>query len=296
MASVYADPRLRNKRSYIAVGAFDGSFKEYVVTKNLSTNVTTGSLVAVAGATASNCPQGRILREVGKRLYPDAHPGITTMMVRVYDANSGLSGFIDPNAPLFAVFNSDKPVEIVDGGDDNGATPHKGQPVFTTGDIITSGGDITAQTGDITATAGNIVASSGYIAGTVSLGSVSSGPVYSGIVTDGGSGNINVSADATTANSFVATFNTGGIAATKIVYVYFGPGATQVAPPAGTMVSLVLVNNSGNAINVTFNNVTPNIIVGNLNIGTNGFLNGTCRAWNFVSDGANLYLVGSATY
>lgn len=165
MASVYADPRLRNKRSYITAGAFDGSFFDYVVTKNVSTNVTTGTLVAVPGANASNCPQGRILREVGKRLYPDAHPGITTMMVKVYDAISCLSGYIDPNAPLFAVFNSDKPVEIVDGGDDNGATPHKGQPVFTTGDIITSGGDITAQTGNITATAGDITAGDDISAG-----------------------------------------------------------------------------------------------------------------------------------
>jgi hypothetical protein len=164
MASVFADPRERNKRSYIAAGAFDGSFFDYTVTKNVATNVTTGTLSAVAGA-AGNCPQGRILREIGKRLYPDAHPGITTMMVKVYDAVTGLSGYIDPNAPLFAVFNSDKPVEIVNGGDDNGATPHKGSPVFTTGDIITSGGDITAQTGDITATAGDIIAGDDISAG-----------------------------------------------------------------------------------------------------------------------------------
>jgi hypothetical protein len=87
------------------------------------------------------------------------------MMVKVYDANSGLSGFIDPNAPQFAVFNSDKPIEIVDGGDNNTTTPHKGSPVFTTGDIITSGGDITAQTGDITATAGDIIAGDDISAG-----------------------------------------------------------------------------------------------------------------------------------
>jgi hypothetical protein len=79
-------------------------------------------------------------------------------MVGVFDADSGLSGYIDPNAPQFAVFNSDKPVEMVDGGDTNTTTPHKGQPVYTTGDIITSGGNIIAQTGDITASAGQIVA------------------------------------------------------------------------------------------------------------------------------------------
>jgi hypothetical protein len=60
-------------------------------------------------------------------------------MVGVYDADSGLRGYIDPNAPIFAVFNSDKPVEMVDGGDNNTATPHKGAPVYTTGDVIADG-------------------------------------------------------------------------------------------------------------------------------------------------------------
>jgi hypothetical protein len=158
MSSIHADPRLRNKRHYIAAEAFNSFFYSYSTSMDPTTYVTTGSLGPVAGASASNCPQGRILREIGKRLYPDAHPGISTMMVGVYDANSGLNGYIDPNAPHFAVFNSDKPVEIVDGGDNNTTVPHKGQPVYTTGDIITSAGDITAQTGDITATAGEVTA------------------------------------------------------------------------------------------------------------------------------------------
>lgn len=166
MASVFADPKLRNKRHYIAASSFNTVFYSYATTLNPTTFATTGALSAVSGATSANCSQGRILREVGNRLYPDAHPGISTMMVQVYDANSGLRGYIDPNAPQFAVFNSDKPIEIVDGGDNNTTVPHKGQPVFTTGDVIAGGevklgGQLQLASGTSTAafdtTTGNVV-------------------------------------------------------------------------------------------------------------------------------------------
>ena len=290
MASVYADPKLRSKRTYIATSSFNNQLYTYATTMTPPTYVTTGSLGAVTGATAANCPRGHFLRETGARLYPEANPGISTLMVGVYDANSGLKGYIDPNAPIFAVFNSDKPVEMVDGGDNNGATVHKGQPVYTTGDVIAVG-NITAQTGDITAQAG-------YIAGAVKLGTASTGNVYTGILANGGGGanaNANLYADTTTANSFIATFSSGGIGSGNTIYVYFGPSTTQVAPPAGTMVSLVLVNNSGNNVNVTFNQ-TGSVVIGSGNIGTSGFLTGTKRAWTFVSDGTNLYQVSSASY
>ncbi len=138
MASIYADPKLRSKRSYIAASSFNTVLYTYTTSLDPTTLVRTGSLGATTGATAGNCSQGRILRENGSRLYPDANPGISTLMVGVYDANSGLKGYIDPNAPQFAVFNSDKPVEMVDGGDNNTAVAHKGQPVYTTGGVIST--------------------------------------------------------------------------------------------------------------------------------------------------------------
>ncbi len=145
MASVYADPKLRSKRTYIAVSSFNNQLYTYTTAVNPRTFETTGSLGATTGATAANSPRGHFLRETGARLYPGANPGISTLMVGVYDADSGLRGYIDPNAPIFAVFNSDKPVEMVDGGDNNTATPHKGQPVFTSGDVI-AGGQIRSYT------------------------------------------------------------------------------------------------------------------------------------------------------
>lgn len=140
MASVYADPKLRSKRTYIAVSSFDSNLYTYTTTQAPPpTFETTGSLAANASATTANCPRGHLLRETGARLYPGANPGISTLMVGVYDADSGLRGYIDPNAPNFAVFNSDKPVEMVDGGDNNTATTHKGAPVYTSGDVIADG-------------------------------------------------------------------------------------------------------------------------------------------------------------
>ncbi len=139
MASVYADPKLRSKRTYIATSSFDTVFYAYATASAAPTYEVTGSLSAVTGVSAAACPRGHLLRETGARLYPGANPGISTLMVGVYDASSGLRGYIDPNAPTFAVFNSDKPVEMVDGGDNNTATPHKGQPVYTSGDVLAGG-------------------------------------------------------------------------------------------------------------------------------------------------------------
>jgi hypothetical protein len=68
-------------------------------------------------------------------------------MVGVYDANSCLSGFIDPNASLFAVYNGDKPNYIADGVDPvTGLTVDQGPPVFTRGSV-TAGTTVTAGTG-----------------------------------------------------------------------------------------------------------------------------------------------------
>jgi hypothetical protein len=86
------------------------------------------------------CPKGRILRENGRKLFPGANPGITQYYVGVYDSVSPfLSGFIDPNAPTFAIFNTDKANYI-----ENNSDPVKGEdlgnPVYTDGNIETLGG------------------------------------------------------------------------------------------------------------------------------------------------------------
>jgi len=145
-----ANISLNPRRAYITTSAFNNDLYTYTVTTNPTTFVRTGTLAAnVTGATASTCPANRILRENGKRLYPDANPQISTLLVGVYDAVSGLNGFIDPNSPRFAIFNSDKANFLPNGIDPNGGLTDQGAPVYTRG-TITSGA--IAATGAVTAT------------------------------------------------------------------------------------------------------------------------------------------------
>ena len=125
----------RSKRSYMSVAAFDTSFFTYTVAMNTTTYVNTGTLTTVSGATAGNCPKGRVLRENGKKLFPDANPGITKFLVGVYDSITGFSGFIDPNGPVFTMYNSDKPTYLADTVGPDGVRAAKAPPVFTDGTI-----------------------------------------------------------------------------------------------------------------------------------------------------------------
>jgi hypothetical protein len=123
-------------KSYVATAPFHNDFFTYTVTTDRNTFKKTGALVAnVAGATASTCPAGRILRENGRKLYPSAHDGVRTLMVGVFDNQSMLSGFIDPNSPEFAVYNTDRPNYLVDAVDPAGGLTDQGPPVKTNGGV-----------------------------------------------------------------------------------------------------------------------------------------------------------------
>jgi hypothetical protein len=138
-------------RSYIAVSAFHLDFFSYTVSDGPAPGFAKiGSLVCVTGGTSGNCPKGRILRENGRKLYPDAYPSINVYMVGVYDAVTGFKGFIDPNSPVFAPFNTDKPTYIGDSTDPGpGGLLDRGAPVFTNSSVeagtsITAGTTLTA--------------------------------------------------------------------------------------------------------------------------------------------------------
>ncbi len=145
-ASHYSNGQLANgtRRSWISTAAFNDHFFSYTTTVNPTTFQTTGSLGAVTGATAGNCPAGRVLRENGKKLYPEAHNSITTYMVGVFDPESFLSGFIDPNSQIFALYNTDKPASLdtfylAQGANANGGARDLAPPVYTAGTVTASG-------------------------------------------------------------------------------------------------------------------------------------------------------------
>ena len=152
MSSVKTQSRYDASRhmNYISTAAFNTVFFTYTYVQPDPSNsfVGYGTLTAVSGATSSNCPAGRILRATNKKLYPDA-AGLPTTganavadrtpLVGVFDYHSGLSGFIDPNNSVFALYNGDKPIDSIDGADSNGHNTHKGMSVYTGGNVTASG-------------------------------------------------------------------------------------------------------------------------------------------------------------
>lgn len=133
------------EKSYVAAAAFHLDVYTYRVTQSQTTYQTTGTLTAnVTGATALTCPAGTVLRENGKKLYPGAHNGVTTLMVGIFwntsktdtTTSNMLSGFIDPNSPKFAVFSADRPNYMnVLPVDPTGGLADQGTPVVTNGVI-----------------------------------------------------------------------------------------------------------------------------------------------------------------
>jgi len=107
--------------------------------------VTTGSLTsyAAAGSNSSLFPQGRILRENGKRVHAGgSYPGVSTLMVGVFDNVTFTTGYIDPTSPLFTTTNGDRAVwpstNPIDPGP--GGKLDLAPPVYTNGNIITNAG------------------------------------------------------------------------------------------------------------------------------------------------------------
>jgi hypothetical protein len=196
MALAYEGDNYRSKRSYITTAPFNSNrIYQYNTQLNPTNLRTEGRLVATStlpsgvALSATNCPAGRILREVGRKLYPGANPGLalgdtysgavvgTTdtnkFWVMVYDAQTGLKGFIDPNAAIFTIYNSDKSVEIQDAFENAGGVPTRlGQPVNTAGNV-TLGGQL-ALTGTTKAIT-YVVTTSPYAFGTAA----NLGPFYS---------------------------------------------------------------------------------------------------------------------
>lgn len=113
---------------------------------NPRTLVKSGDLSYVTGATSSSCPAGRVLRENGRKLYPGAHNISTvngvvttfppsTVMVGVFDNQSGLNGFIDVNAPMFTLYNGDRANYLKDPVDPVGGLTDHSAPTLTNGGV-----------------------------------------------------------------------------------------------------------------------------------------------------------------
>uniref|UniRef100_A0A6C0DN19 Uncharacterized protein n=1 Tax=viral metagenome TaxID=1070528 RepID=A0A6C0DN19_9ZZZZ len=208
MSSVFTNRAEMSKKSYIAAQDFTGHLWSYATTRSQTTFVVTGSLTAQTGG---SYPKGAVLHETGKRLFPGANPGVTTMMVGVFNSDvvPALSGFIDPNSKYFTTFSIDKPVTIPNGYDQDDSTNlHSGQPVITNGSITAGGqvrcGTVTALPATGTATAIDGTLSQVY---TITANSITPTLTITGASTVPGAAiNLIVTGDGT---ARVITFGTG---------------------------------------------------------------------------------------
>lgn len=153
MAYAMVGAQARPKKEYIATAAFNNAFFTYTaIAPSGTTLANTGKMTLVTGATAANCPAGRILRELGAHLYPGANPGLlptdanynvfathgSHIFTKVYDAVTGLRGFIDANDKVFATYSNERPEEFVDVGEIDG-TGRRGPSIYTNGNLTVGG-------------------------------------------------------------------------------------------------------------------------------------------------------------
>jgi hypothetical protein len=125
------------RRSYLSTDPFNTVIFSYSTA--LVNQVYVGTLTVLPTATAANCPSGRVLHETGKKLFPGANNGINDYMVSVYDPVSMLTGFINPNQPIFSLMNTDRANFLLDGPSGAGtglSASGRANALYTRGDVL----------------------------------------------------------------------------------------------------------------------------------------------------------------
>ena len=249
----------RSEHSYITTAAFNGSIFEYTTQLNRTTLKREGKLTAITtnpsgvALSAANCPAGRILRETGNRLYPGVHPGLAVgdtfngtvvgttatnkYWVLIYDAQTGVRGYVDPNGSIFTTYSTDKPVEIIDPLESavGAAATRLGGPIYTLGNITTTGGSISAS-GNIITTGGSVIQQKPVLAAGTGLLTLTAAQTVGGVVTQAPSSTQSVTLPATA--DIITTM--GSNIGTTSEFIYINTSANVATVTAGD-VSTTLV-------------------------------------------------------
>ena len=255
--------------NYIATATYGDSIFVYTTSQNPSTLVYSGtlqSLLNLGTVTALTAPVGRILRTNGRKLFPGANPcssiittaggtvtvtQIRSQMVGVIDVVTGISGFIDPNDSLFAIYNVDKSIDFPNDGANPLNVAHRGPSVYTAGNV-TAGGNVVA-TGNVTA--GLQIGSTGVTALTTIAGTGAQatqaidptlGQLVTFIVSSTGSASITLTASSAALGSLVRLLITATTA--QNTTITFGTGFHSV----GTLIVTAAAGPANQSYIVTF--------------------------------------------
>ena len=144
-----------SRRSYLSTEPFNNSIYSYSTA--LVNNVLRGTLTPLAGATAANCPSGRIIHETGKMLFPTDNDD--EYLVSVYDPISMLTGFINPNESIYSIMNTDRANFLLDGPHGTGSALSSNAPAVV-GTIDFTAGYVDGGFKKINVSSLNITASS----------------------------------------------------------------------------------------------------------------------------------------
>lgn len=168
------------RRQYVSTGIFTNNFFTYRQT-GVSASGSPTFVLAVARAGDVNNPKGHILRENGRKLLQGVNPNLNdpvnttaqyTYLVGVIDTTvyPNVAGFIDPNCPLFAPFNTDKPYFLdspVEANDASTGLQDLGPSVYTRGDATIGGNLILTNT--YVSTGASPLAAGSAVVGTLTL-------------------------------------------------------------------------------------------------------------------------------
>lgn len=147
------------RRQYVSTGIFTNNFFTYKQT-GVSASGSPTFVLSVARAGDVNNPKGHILRENGRKLLQGVNTNLNdpvntaveyTYLVGVIDTTvyPNVAGFIDPNCPLFAPFNTDKPYFLdspLEAKDASTGLQDIGPSVYTRGDATIGGNLILTNT------------------------------------------------------------------------------------------------------------------------------------------------------
>jgi hypothetical protein len=251
-----------------------------------------GTLATIPGLTAGLCPAGRILRENGRKLYPGANPGVTQLLVGVYDDHTFTSGFIDPNSDIFAVFSGDKPYFVGNSSDPVSDLSQNGAPVYTNG-LVYAGGelDISGDAflhSDLRVTGDTLVEGILTVNGNTLL---KSDLIVRGSIDLSGAFLVNSKSQVLTVNgttSYAFASNLG------VFYKFsMAPSAgsqTQTLAassflPANSIVYMEFINTTNNATTVAFG--TGFNVVGSLSLAANGGSGTRAYTFGFICNGSS---------